>query len=86
MTAGRDLQVDDLHETLVAFYALVEKEPLLAPYFQGIDMIAHMPRIASFWATMIFHTGTYIDWIAHYRAVWTEHVDRLERLLAKMDE
>ena len=27
-----------------------------------------------------------IDWIAHYRAVWTEHVDRLERLLAKMDE
>src|SRR5918996_866736 len=27
-----------------------------------------------------------IDWIAHYRAFWTEHVDRLERLLAKMDE
>jgi hypothetical protein len=22
-----------------------------------------------------------IDWIAHYRAFWTEHVDRLERLL-----
>ncbi len=27
-----------------------------------------------------------IDWIAHYRAFWTEHVDRLERLLEKMDE
>lgn len=27
-----------------------------------------------------------IDWIAHYRAFWTEHVDRLEKLLAKMDE
>ena len=26
-----------------------------------------------------------IDWIAHYRAFWTEHVDRLERLLEKMD-
>src|SRR4026207_722946 len=27
-----------------------------------------------------------IDWIAHYRAFWTEHADRLERLLGKMDE
>ena len=26
-----------------------------------------------------------IDWITHYRAFWTEHVDRLERLLDKMD-
>ena len=27
-----------------------------------------------------------IDWIAHYRAFWTEHIDRLEQLLEKMDE
>jgi DNA-binding transcriptional ArsR family regulator len=27
-----------------------------------------------------------LDWIAHYRAFWTEHVDRLERLLERMDE
>src|SRR3954454_15227868 len=27
-----------------------------------------------------------IDWIAHYRAFWTEHVARLEQLLEKMDE
>jgi len=27
-----------------------------------------------------------LDWIAHYRAFWTEHVDRLERLLENMDE
>ena len=27
-----------------------------------------------------------IDWIAHYRAFWTEHVGRLERLLDTMDE
>jgi len=27
-----------------------------------------------------------VDWIAHYRAFWTEHVDRLEQLLEKMDE
>jgi DNA-binding transcriptional ArsR family regulator len=27
-----------------------------------------------------------IDWIAHHRAFWTEHVGRLEELLEKMDE
>jgi DNA-binding transcriptional ArsR family regulator len=27
-----------------------------------------------------------IDWIAHYRAFWPEHLGRLERLLDKMDE
>jgi len=27
-----------------------------------------------------------IDWIAHYRAFWTEHVGRLEKLLERMDE
>ena len=26
-----------------------------------------------------------IDWIAHYRALWSEHLDRLERLLDEMD-
>jgi DNA-binding transcriptional ArsR family regulator len=27
-----------------------------------------------------------IDWIAHYRAFWPERVERLEKLLEKMDE
>ena len=27
-----------------------------------------------------------IDWIAHYRAFWTDRVDRLERLLDSLDE
>ena len=26
-----------------------------------------------------------VDWIVHYRAFWTEHVDRLERLLERME-
>src|SRR5687767_7473097 len=26
-----------------------------------------------------------IDWISHYRAFWTDHVGRLERLLETMD-
>ena len=27
-----------------------------------------------------------VDWIAHYRAFWTDRVGRLERLLEDMDE
>ena len=27
-----------------------------------------------------------VDWIAHYRVFWAEHVDRLEKLLEKMGE
>jgi len=27
-----------------------------------------------------------LEWMAHYRAFWLEHVDRLERLLETMDE
>lgn len=27
-----------------------------------------------------------IDWIAHYRGFWSEHLARLEQLLASMDE
>jgi DNA-binding transcriptional ArsR family regulator len=27
-----------------------------------------------------------VDWITHYRAFWMERVDRLEKLLEKMDE
>src|SRR5262249_20395859 len=27
-----------------------------------------------------------IDWIAHYRAFWTEQIDRLEQLLENMDQ
>ena len=26
-----------------------------------------------------------IDWIAHYRAFWTDHIDRLEQLLETID-
>jgi hemoglobin len=59
MTASRDLRTEDLYETLVAFYTRVETEPLLASYFRPVDMIAHMPRIESFWATLIFQAGTY---------------------------
>ena len=44
---------------LVEFYAAVEKDPLLAPYFESLDMSAHIPRIADFWSTLLFHTARY---------------------------
>lgn len=34
-------------------------DPLLAPYFARVDMREHVPRIADFWSTIIFHTGRY---------------------------
>ena len=54
-----DLADADLHALLVAFYATVERDPLLAPYFADLDMVAHIPRIADFWSTMLFHSGRY---------------------------
>ena len=54
-----DLRDEDLEPILVVFYDRVERDPLLAPYFAVVDMREHIPRIAAFWSTMIFHTGTY---------------------------
>jgi Truncated hemoglobins len=56
---SRDLRAADIHEALVAFYDQLEREPLLAPYFESLDMQAHMPRIVSFWETLLFHTNSY---------------------------
>ena len=54
-----DLRDEDIHSVLVAFYESVERDALLAPYFAGLDMPAHIPRIADFWSTLLFHTGRY---------------------------
>jgi hemoglobin len=62
MSTLPDLRDEDLYELLLSFYAtLIEQEPLLAPYFVGVAMVAHMPRIADFWSTILFHTGRYSD-------------------------
>ncbi len=54
-----ELRDEDLHDLLVAFYDVVTRDALLAPYFAPVDMAAHMPRIVDFWSTMLFHTGRY---------------------------
>src|SRR3569623_1240308 len=54
-----DLREADLEPLLVEFYARVGKDVLLAPYFESLDMTAHIPRIADFWSTLLFHSGRY---------------------------
>lgn len=55
----RDIGDADLHDTLVAFYSAVGRDPLLAPYFATVDMREHMPRIVAFWSTLLFQTHRY---------------------------
>ena len=54
-----DVTVDDLPALLTAFYARLADDPLLAPYFVGLDMAAHIPRLADFWATVAFDANRY---------------------------
>jgi len=56
-----DLTDDAIAPLLVEFYERIAADELLAPYFAGLDMPAHIPRIADFWSTIIFHTGRYSD-------------------------
>lgn len=54
-----DLGVDDLPALLTTFYGAVGRDPMLAPYFAPLDMAAHIPRIADFWATIVFDAHRY---------------------------
>lgn len=54
-----DLTDDLLAPLLVDFYDRIGRDELLAPYFSGIDIAGHIPRIADFWSTIIFHSGRY---------------------------
>lgn len=54
-----DLHDGDILAVLRAFYTTVMNDDLLAPYFLGVDMPAHLPVIADFWSTMIFQSGRY---------------------------
>ena len=58
-SARPDLREDDLEPLLTRFYATVERDGLLAPYFAPVDMVEHIPRIADFWSTIMFHSGRY---------------------------
>lgn len=55
----RDLRDADLHPLLLTFYDTLSRDELLASYFERLDMREHMPRITTFWSTLLFHTRSY---------------------------
>ena len=54
-----DVRDEDLAPLLTVFYDRLADDPLLAPYFAPLDMATHVPRIADFWSTLLFHSGRY---------------------------
>lgn len=55
----QDLDEGSIEPLLVQFYDTVARDVMLAPYFVSIDMSEHIPRIADFWSTVIFHSNRY---------------------------
>ncbi|XVS60833.1 group III truncated hemoglobin [Actinosynnema sp. CA-299493] len=63
MTAARDLTGrEDALALVTEFYRRAFDDGLLGPVFRdvaGLDLAAHLPVIADFWATVLFRAGTY---------------------------
>ena len=60
MKALPDVETDDDVRAVVhAFYRGIEADPVLGPYFAGVDWEAHLPRMVSFWSSVVFQTGAY---------------------------
>ncbi|MEP0546937.1 MAG: group III truncated hemoglobin [Rhodothermales bacterium] len=55
-----DLQTtDDVRTVVHTFYADMEADPVLGPYFAGLDWAAHLPKMVRFWSSVVFGTGAY---------------------------
>lgn len=50
---------DDVETVVVAFYTDIADDPLLGPFFEDVDLAAHIPTLVDFWSSVLFHTGTY---------------------------
>ena len=58
--ARADLQTeDDVRRVVFAFYRDIEADPVIGPYFAGLDWDRHLPRMVDFWTSVVFHTGQY---------------------------
>lgn len=40
---------DDIRELVEAFYGTLVQDPLTGPFFAGLDLAHHLPRIRAFW-------------------------------------
>ena len=56
----RDIETDaDVRAVVHAFYRDIEADPTLGPFFAGLDWSEHLPRMVSFWSSVVFQTGAY---------------------------
>ena len=83
-----DLATDaDVRALVEAFYADIEADPTIGPYFAGLDWEVHRPRMVAFWSSVAFQTGQYhgkpFDPHARMPGLGREHfarwVDRFHR-------
>jgi hemoglobin len=49
----------DIRKIIDAFYHRIDEDPLIGPYFAGLDMQMHLPKMYAFWSSIVFQTGTY---------------------------
>ena len=55
-----DIEHDaDVRALVEAFYGGIEDDPLLGPYFTGLDWNAHLPTMTAFWHAVLFQSGAY---------------------------
>lgn len=50
---------EQVEELVLAFYAKVREDALLAPFFAHVDWAHHTPRIVAFWSSMLLGTANY---------------------------
>lgn len=84
-----DLQTaDDVAAVVSAFYGSMPDDPVLGPFFDGIDLPHHVETLTRFWSSVVFSTGTYhgrplaphlrMDLAPQHFVAW---LDRFERTL-----
>ena len=49
----------DVRAIVHAFYRDMEADPVLGPYFAGLDWAEHLPKMVRFWSSVVFQTGEY---------------------------
>jgi hemoglobin len=55
-----DITSDSDIKTLVdAFYSKVQNDKIIGPYFAELNWEVHLPRMYSFWSSLLFLTGSY---------------------------
>lgn len=63
---------DDLRGLVEDFYGTLARDPLVGPFFAGLDLDAHLPRIRAFWGMVLLD-----------RPGYTTNVTEVHRALAQ---